>query len=174
MIIRAATAPDLPAIAALVNSAYRGDSSRRGWTTEADLLGGQRTDPAMLADDLARAPRASLWIASALPDAPPLGCVWLDLSDHPRAYMGMLTVSPDAQGTGLGRMLMEKAEAEARAQGAHTMRMTVIPQRHELVAWYERCGYRRTGATEPFPSDDPRFGIPMRDDLTLEVLEKAL
>ena len=55
-----------------------------------------------------------------------------------------------------------------------TMTMTVIDVREELIAWYERRGYRRTGIKKPFPYGDTRFGQPKRDDLRFEVLEKPL
>ena len=58
--------------------------------------------------------------------------------------------------------------------GMPTMRMTVIDIRDELIAFYERRGYRRTGIKKPFPYGDARFGLPKRDDLRFEVLEKPL
>lgn len=165
---------DLPAIAALVNSAYRGDSSRQGWTTEADLLGGQRTDPEILAHDLAATPGARLL---ALRDDPAglLGSVWLEPTGEAGTwYLGMLTIRPDLQDRGLGRSLLQAAEAAAADLGAQRIRMTVISVRAELIAWYERRGYRPTGATQPFPYGDWRFGEPRREDLVFVVLEKAL
>jgi GNAT superfamily N-acetyltransferase len=136
---------ELEAIAALVNSAYRGDSSRVGWTTEADLLGGQRTDPATLRADLAA---------------------------HPGAVL--LTVRPDLQARGIGRRLLQEAERYAAARGGRRMRMTVITVRDTLLEWYERRGYRRTGELSPFPYGKDEFGRPRREDLQFEALEKAL
>jgi ribosomal protein S18 acetylase RimI-like enzyme len=104
-----------------------------------------------------------------------IGCVNVQDEGEGVAYLGMLTVAPDAQAGGLGRRLIEAAEAHARDRiGAHTLRMTVIAQRTDLIAWYQRRGYDRTGATEPFPYGNERFGKPRRDDLTFEVLAKAL
>jgi ribosomal protein S18 acetylase RimI-like enzyme len=158
-------------VAALVNSAYRGDSSRQGWTTEADLLGGQRTDPETLARDLAR-PGARILLLRGAGEL--MGCVWLEPADRDAWYVGMVTVRPDLQDRGLGRLLLDAAESEAAGEGARATRMTVISIRKELIAWYERRGYRLTGETRPFPYGDPLFGEPARDDLAFAVLEKAL
>jgi len=154
-----------------VNSAYRGDSSRRGWTTEADFLGGQRTDPETLARDLAR-PGARILLLRGAGEL--MGCVWLEPADRDAWYVGMVTVRPDLQDRGFGRVLLEAAEREAAGEGARATRMTVISIRKELIAWYERRGYRLTGETRPFPYGDPLFGEPARDDLAFAVLEKAL
>jgi ribosomal protein S18 acetylase RimI-like enzyme len=173
LILPAATA-ELPEIAALVNSAYRGESSRTGWTTEADFLGGQRTDPQTLARDLAANDDAVILTLRDDAPGPLLACVWLEPAEAGAWYLGMLSVAPDQQDRRLGRRLMEAAEAYAAERGAGRMRMTVISIRAELIAWYERRGYRRTGETAPFPADDPLFGIPLRDDLSFVVLEKPM
>lgn len=165
--IRPATSADIPALHALIERAYRGDSARGGWTHEADLLDGQRTDPAALAEMLADPAQVIL-----VTGAPLAGCVALRrLAD--RAYLGMLTVAPQGQAHGLGRTLLEAAEALARCWSAARIEMTVIRQRAELIAWYERRGYALTGETRPFPADDPRFGRP-RQALAFVVLEKRL
>ncbi len=165
---------ELPAIAALVNSAYRGESSRQGWTTEADYLGGQRTDAQTLASDLAANPQAMVMTLREAVGAPLLGCVWLEPADAGAWYLGMLTVRPDLQDRQLGRTMVAAAEDHARGQGAQRVRMTVIQIRDTLIAWYERRGYARTGETRPFPYADLRFGQPARDDLEFIVMEKAL
>jgi ribosomal protein S18 acetylase RimI-like enzyme len=88
-------------------------------------------------------------------------------------YFGMFAVDPELQGGGLGKTVLAEAERIAREQWqCGAMRMTVIEQRAELIAWYERRGYRRTGEYQPFPYGDERFGIPRRDDLRFEVLLK--
>jgi ribosomal protein S18 acetylase RimI-like enzyme len=171
---RPAVAADLPALVELVNSAYRGDSSRRGWTTEADLLGGQRTDVVTLGSQLEAATVLVAEEAGRLQ-----GCVLVepvvDAGREPEAYLGMLTVDPGIQTRGIGSVLLAAAEAFAReAIGARAMRMTVIAQREALIAWYERRGYARTGETEPFPYGDARFGLPKREDLHFIVLRKPL
>jgi GNAT superfamily N-acetyltransferase len=169
-----ASSDDLPAIAALVNSAYRGDASRQGWTTEADYLDGQRTDAATLAADLADNPAAELLMLRDEPGGPLLGTVWLEPAAAGAWYLGMLTVRPDLQDRQLGRALLEAAEAHAAGRGARRIRMTVVNIRDTLIAWYVRRGYAPTGETAPFPYDDQRFGIPRRDDLEFVVLERGL
>lgn len=170
--MRVAEAGDVPALLALVESGFRGDSAKRGWTHEADLLGGQRTDAAALGAMIADPQQTMLLLEEG--DAL-LGCVSVADKGAGRAYLGMLTVSPDLQGAGLGRKLVDGAEAYARdVLGAAVMEMTVIKQRAELVAWYLRHGYADTGREEPFPLDDPRFGLPKTRDLVFVVLAKAL
>lgn len=171
--IRAATTEDVPAIVELVESAYRGDASRVGWTTEADLLDGQRTDAAAVADTIA-AP-ASVVLLSLDEGGRMTACCQVDRRDDGVAYFGMFAVRPDTQGGGVGGELLAEAERYAREEyGATRLEMTVIGQRSELIAWYERRGYRRTGETRAFPYGDERFGIPRRDDLHFVVLAKPL
>lgn len=165
---------DLEAIAALVNSAYRGDSSRAGWTTEADYLDGQRTDPETLRRDLAANPRARVLMLKDGPDEPLLGCVWLEPAKGDAWYLGMLTVTPTLQDRQLGRTMLAAAEAHVAAQGGKRIQMTVVSIRDTLIAWYERRGYAFTGETRPFPYDDDQFGVPRRPDLSFIVMEKAL
>ena len=168
---RPAAPDDVPALHRLVESAYRGDAARAGWTHEADLLGGQRTDQAELRDILADASRV---ILLAEVDGALTGCVQVADQGEGLAYLGLLTVDPTRQAGGLGRLLIEAAEAEARSRfGATRMEMTVIRQRAELIAWYERRGYVLTGETRPFPMDETTFGLSDRD-LTFVVMEKAL
>ena len=166
-----ATADDLPALHALVESAYRGESARRGWSHEADLLEGQRTDLAALEATLAD-PEQHLLVFR---DNEVLrACVALTAKGDGLAYLGMLTVDPKRQGAGLGRLILAAAEEHAAAFGASRVEMTVIAQRSELIAWYERRGYALTGEQRPFPHGDPRFGLPRRDDLIFAVMEKTL
>jgi ribosomal protein S18 acetylase RimI-like enzyme len=171
MQFRRATRSDVPAIVNLVESAYRGDTSRVGWTTEADLLDGQRTDAnevAELVDD----PGARIVLAEGASGL--LGSV-LVRDEGPCVYLGMFAVQPGGQGQGVGRALLAEAERVSREElGRTVVRMTVLVQRAELIAWYERRGYQRTGEHEPFPYDDPRMGLPRRDDLRFEVLRKEL
>jgi len=167
--IRPATDADVPALTLLVNSAYRGDTSRRGWTTEADLLDGIRTSEDQLRE-LLRNPAATL--LCYLSHSALLGCVYLE-NNAPDLYLGMLTVAPDRQSGGIGKQLLAAAEAHGRALGCQFISMTVISVRHELIAYYERRGFHQTGETEAFPMDDPRFGLP-RQPLAFCVMKKAL
>lgn len=169
---RAATTGDVAALHRLIESAYRGETAKAGWTHEADLLGGQRTDATELTAILADPDRVLLL---ALADADLVGCVQVADQSDGLAYLGMLTVRPTLQSAGLGRRLLDAAEATARDHfAAARMEMTVIRQRPELIAWYERRGYAPTGETRPFPLDDERFGQAFRRDLEFVVLEKAL
>ncbi|MGW1071255.1 GNAT family N-acetyltransferase [Streptomyces sp. NPDC002537] len=168
---REATVADVPALVALVESAYRGDASRAGWTTEADLLDGQRTDPdgveAVVTDENSR-----LLVVEC--DGEPVACCQLEHRGA-HAYFGMFAVRPALQGAGLGKVVIAEAERLVRAEwGVREMHMTVIRQRDDLIAWYERRGYRRTGQMSPFPYGDERFGVPQRDDLEFELLVKEL
>lgn len=162
---------DLPDLTALINSAYRGDSSRKGWTTEADLLGGIRTSEESLAETLAKSDATILLHHDEATDAL-IGCVYLEKKGD-LMYLGMLTVSPEIQARGLGKKLMQQAEEYARSLGCRTVEMTVISQRAELIAWYERRGYALTGETRPFPMDDPRFGLP-KTTLGFVVMRKEI
>lgn len=172
---RVARAPDARALVALVNSAYRGDSSRVGWTTEADLLGGQRTDEDALLEFIARGETLGDRAMLVHERHGQIGaCVQLERRDE-SAYLGMLTISPSLQAAGLGKALLAAAENFV-TDGWRSRRitMTVIVQRTELIAWYERRGYVRTGDTAAFPYGDARFGEPKRPDLSFVVLSKPL
>ena len=168
---RSATPADIDAIVALVTSAYRGDASRAGWTTEADLLDGNRIDPEVLRADLAR-PRSRVLLVEA--DDGLHACAHVADEDG-AGYFGMFAVRPGLQGGGLGKRLLAQCERIVGDEwGLPVMRMTVIDVRDELIAFYQRRGYRRTGQFKPFPYGDARFGQPKRDDLRFEVLEKPL
>jgi ribosomal protein S18 acetylase RimI-like enzyme len=153
----------------LVNSAYRGESSRQGWTTEADLLDGTRTDAAAIAE-LMTNPETT--VLKYLEDDKILGCVELR-KENGKLYLGMLTVRPHLQGKGIGKELLKAAEAEAKGQNCSSIFMTVISVRQELIDWYLRHGYQLTGQKKPFAFNDPRFGQP-KQKLEFVVLEKKL
>lgn len=170
MSFRAAVKEDVERIVALVNSAYRGESSRAGWTTEADLLGGQRTDTDEVSSLIAADDSI---ILLCLEGEEIIGSVHLQHGKHV-VYMGMLVIKPGLQGQGLGKKLMQAAEDTAiKMWDVSKMLMNVVTLRHELIAFYERRGYRGSGKLKEFPQD-ARFGIPKVAGLEIELMEKSL
>jgi ribosomal protein S18 acetylase RimI-like enzyme len=168
---RGAAPADVPALLVLIESAYRGQESRRGWTTEADLLDGQRTGAGEL-ERIIATPRSRILLAESGEQL--MACCHVQEQGPGTAYLGMFSVRPGSQGLGIGRRLMARAEQDARAEwGAEQMQMWVIRQRAELIAWYDRLGYRATGEVRPFPYDDPGV-IAKREDLEFVVLAKPL
>ncbi|MFI7356519.1 GNAT family N-acetyltransferase [Streptomyces avidinii] len=168
---RSAVETDVPELVELVESAYRGDASREGWTTEADYLDGQRTDPDGVRAVIA-APDGVLLVVERAGEL--VACCQLEHRGN-HVYFGMFAVRPGLQGGGLGKEILAEAERRARETwGAEEMRMTVVNVREELIAYYVRRGYRRTGELSPFPYGDERFGVPLRDDLSFELLVKSL
>lgn len=171
MTLRQATEADVPALLELIHSAYRGDASRASWTTEADLLDGSRTDADLLRTDLAD-PATTLLVEADADGL--LACCAVALRSGGVAHFGTFAVRPGAQGSGVGGRILTAAETRARAAGCARMEMTVLAQRPELLAWYARRGYARTGGTRPFPYGDERYGRPLREDLEFLVLAKPL
>lgn len=170
MQFREAGPGDVQGVTALIESAYRGAPSRTGWTTEADLLDGQRTDADAIAAVIGAADTVLLLAESA---GELLGCCQLERrADH--AYFGSFAVRPTGQARGTGSALLAEAERRAQTWGVPRVELTVIAQRPELIAWYARRGYTATGEQRPFPYGDERFGVPRRDDLVFTVLDKAL
>jgi len=175
--MRPAGSDDVPAVVALVERAYRGDASRAGWTTEADLLDGQRTDAEAVAALVAGTGSTVLVLED---DGRLVACCHVRSRTAAAApgrwaYVGMVAVDPAHQGAGTGRDVLGAAEAHARdVLAAEQLEMTVIAQRAELVAWYERRGWSRTGERRPFPYGDERFGRPRREDLEFVVLTKSV
>src|SRR5579863_5424039 len=164
MSIRPATIEDIPELVRLVNSAYRGEG---GWTGESHLIGGPRTGAADV-EELMREPGGMLvtdWEEGEL-----AGCVYLK-KEGEKLYLGMLSVWPAMQGAGIGKRLMAAAAGYAAEHGCLVIRITVISVREELIAWYERHGFRRTGEVERFHAGD-RFGT-IKQPLELAVLEKV-
>jgi GNAT superfamily N-acetyltransferase len=162
---------NVPAILHLVQSAYRGDASRAGWTTEADYLDGQRIDAAGILEAI---DKPDSYVLLAKRENVILACAHIERR-HDECYFGMFAVQPGMQGKGMGKALLAHAEQQAsRLWGSLAISMTVIDLRDDLIAWYERRGYARTGAHAPFPYGNERFGIPRRDDLRFEWLTKRL
>ena len=168
---RPASAGEAPRLADFVNAAYRGEGAKRGWTTEAGILGGQRTDAGALREVIEA---AGSRLELAFEGEALVGCVQLVREPSGACYLGMLTVAPDRQAGGIGKALLGRSEELAREWGCRGMRMTVIEVRKELISYYERRGYERTGATEPFPEDDRRFGLPKVRGLRFVELTKTI
>jgi ribosomal protein S18 acetylase RimI-like enzyme len=170
MAISIATSEDIPALVQLINSAYRGEASKQGWTTEANLLKGElRTDEATL-NSLLEIQNAAL-LKHSEEDGTIAGCVYLHKQER-GLYLGMLTVSPVLQGAGIGKKLLAAAEEYAEKNNCPHIFMNVISLRAELIAWYERHGYYQTDERKPFPNDQ-RFGIPTQP-LEFVILEKRI
>lgn len=162
--IRPAVEADFPHLHPVVERAYRGDSARAGWTHEADLVSGERTDLATLRSLLDGDSRLLVaFDAEAI-----LGCVNIASRGDGLAYLGLLCVDPELQAGGIGKQLVAAAEAIARDTFAAThIEMTVIDRRAELIAWYVRHGYAPSGETRPFP-------VPLDPPLSMVVLVKPL
>lgn len=169
---KTANASDVFSLAELVNSAYRGDSSRAGWTTEAELLDGQRTDNDSLLESI-NTPKNQIEMAYD-EKGHLIGCVHIKEEENGVLYFGMLTVSPSLQAKGLGKEIIKHVEEIAQKKNCHSIRISVIPQRKELIAFYERRGFVSTGRYEEFPSHDPRFGVPKVHDLKLQEYLKKI
>jgi len=168
-----ATAADVPELVALVNSAYRGEESRKGWTTEADYIEGQRVDDAAV---LARIADPENVILLVRDDSGELFgcCELLRRAGGKVAYFGLFTITPTKQGAGLGKQVLAWAERYAKESlGISMLEMTVIWLRSELIEWYQRRGYTKSGETRPFPYEQLGEGA-LRDDLYFEVLTKTL
>jgi ribosomal protein S18 acetylase RimI-like enzyme len=168
--IEPATAADVPALNKLVNSAYRGESSRQGWATEADLIDGTRIDEAALLDLIDDTNTTILKYTTE--EGLILGCVELR-KENESLYLGMLTVKPELQTKGIGKKLMFAGEDFAREHGCKKIRMTVVSVRDKLIDWYVRHGYSLTGERKPFKMPDERWGIP-KQPLEFVVMEKVM
>ena len=170
LITRPATRKDIPGLAVLINRAYRGGGSRRGWTTEADLFDGPRIDEKALRE-LMRTPFTRLWCCHEHGRGL-VGCVCLSRPLGDALYISLLAVAPEAQAHGVGRHLLRHADQQARQLRCVRLRMTVLAERPDLLAWYARRGYYPTGEAESFPTGE-RFGQP-RQALQLLTLEKPV
>ena len=161
---------DIPALVALLDSAYRGEGSKQGWTSEADLfIGEKRTDEATVTELMKRP--GAVFLKYMNDEDVIEGCVLLHKKEN-RLYLGMFSVSPSAQGKGIGKKILVAADEYARDQNCSSIYMTVITVRKELIAWYEKNGYSKTGSTVPFPVDE-RYGVPTQQ-LEMLVLEKQV
>jgi ribosomal protein S18 acetylase RimI-like enzyme len=173
MIITPASDLDLDGILPLVNAAYRGIGAKAGWTSENGIVSGTRVDAASI-ESLLDQQRTVILLMRRETGSRPIGCIVVRLDDDATCELSMFAIHPDEQAAGLGRTLLRAAETYAYRNGARLAELTVVHVRDTLIAWYERHGYRRTGATKAFPYHDPSLGQPMRNDLHFVVLAKTL
>jgi N-acetylglutamate synthase-like GNAT family acetyltransferase len=168
-IIRIATERDMPRIVELLNMAYRGDASRKGWTTEADLIAGEvRADEAAVGETMHL--NGSVFLVFEQ-DGKLQGC--MNLQKHgERMYLGMFAVNPDLQGSGIGKKLLKSADVHALEQECRSIYMKVIAVRTELIQWYQRHGYEDTGERVEF-QEDGRTGKHLQT-LEFATLEKSI
>lgn len=166
--ITRATLEDVSALNNLVNSAYRGESSRKGWTYEADLLGGIRITEEELTETIQQ---TDTTILKYTENQEIIACMML-VEKTDKLYLGMLTVSPELQGGGIGKQLLRQAEIVAQQSGLSKIGMTVISAREELINWYKSKGYVDTGEREPF-LEGYHFGAP-KQPLEFIVMEKII
>jgi ribosomal protein S18 acetylase RimI-like enzyme len=163
---------DAPAIVTLVNAAYRGTASRRGWTSEEHLISGERINAEVVLGIL-RDPESIILLMRGQSHLN--ACAHLKKQPNGLVYLGLLTVRPAMQGSQFGRHMLAAAERYSREHlGAKTVEMTVVNLREELIAWYERRGYVRTGEIRPFPYEDKTLGEATRDDLAFIVLRRTI
>jgi len=166
-----ATPEDHSAIVSIVNRAYRGPGDDRGWNTEAHLVAGDRITLPQLRRDLADNPQARLLVCRDA-GGEVRACVWIEPEDDGGWYFGMLAIDPDVQAGGIGKRMLAAIDDHVRSQDGQRLRITVINLREALIAWYERNGFVRTGATEPMPTEG--IGRLLRDDMHFVVLAKGL
>jgi GNAT superfamily N-acetyltransferase len=175
MVLRKVEPADYAEVIDLANLAYRGrEGEVASWNIEKGIVGGQRLDDSLLREELAAKPDGALLVYREEAGGPLLGTAWLNPESDSVWSMGLLTVRPEMQNRQLGRRLLAAAEQYAHDHGAKRMRIGVLHVRDTLIAWYERRGYRATGETEPYPSDDSRFGTPLREDLHFLIMEKEI
>ena len=168
--ITVATIADAAAITALLNSAYRGESSKQGWTTEAHLIAGDVRTKESGVKEVIQQP-GSVILKYTDESGKATGCV--NLQQHnDKIYLGMLSVSPQLQGAGIGKQLLKAAEEYALQVDCKAVYMTVISVRKELINWYERYGYKDTGERKPF-AEDGESGKHLQT-LEFMVMEKIL
>ena len=170
MSISIAQQKDVPALVSLMDNAYRGEGSKQGWTSEADLFKGNKRTDEETVTKLINKP-GSVFLKYTSESGMIEGCVYLHKKES-KLYLGMFSVAPSAQGTGIGKKILTAADEYAKGHHCSLIHMTVITVREDLIAWYEKHGYKRTEKVLPFPVDE-RFGIP-NQPLEMIVLEKSL
>jgi N-acetylglutamate synthase-like GNAT family acetyltransferase len=160
---------DVRELVLLINSAYRGEHSKKGWTTEALLLEGDRMNEASLIQMMKKS--GVLIRKCVTNECAIVGCVYLE-TQQKELYLGLLTVSPDLQAKGIGKIMLNDAREIASHQGLSGLVMTVISLRQELIDWYIRRGFNLTGKKMPFPIEN-KFGTPLQP-LELVELKKTV
>lgn len=165
-----ATEADIPALNVLVHKCYRGPESFQGWTSEANMLDGNRTTPERLAREMSNP--SIKFLKGLNEDGEMIACCLTQQQDD-AVFTGMLCVQPHLQGSGLGKKMMAAVGAWAKENNCSKIKIEVISARKELVQWYERQGFVRTGKATPFPPPTIEFGIP-KDDFILMEMEKPL
>lgn len=169
--LRFAVPADVESLVRLIRSAYRGESSRQGWTSEVDLVGGDRINAEQVLT-MINGPDSIMLVFDK--GSSIIACCHVEDRGSNLAYFGTFAVSPAAQGAGLGRRVMAQAEQSAVLEfGSAVLELAVLAQQEKLIAWYERLGFSRTGETRPFPAD-PEFARPLRNDLHFVILSKNL
>ncbi|HSA56694.1 MAG TPA: GNAT family N-acetyltransferase [Gemmatimonadaceae bacterium] len=157
MIVRRAAPADGSALVRVINRAYR--------VEEFFVVGDRTTD-----DDVARRlalPGAAFLVVDDEEPGRLAGAVFVEVRKD-RGYFGLLSVDPDRQRRGLGRLLVRAAEAHCRAAGCRFMDLDVVNLRRELPGFYRSLGYEDTGSA-PFPA-----GERLRREAHLVVMSKAL
>jgi ribosomal protein S18 acetylase RimI-like enzyme len=168
MPITRAQIADVPALTKLVNSAYRGETSKLGWTSESHLLEGIRIDEAEMGGYFAR---PEICILKYTDNTGGInGCVYLERTVNDRLYLGMLSVSPLLQNASIGRQLLAAADEHARRENCQFIKISVITSRHELIAWYQRRGFMPTGETIPLITEISIAKVPV----DLMIMEKPV
>jgi GNAT superfamily N-acetyltransferase len=171
MSISKAKPQDVQALNTLINSAYRGEESKKGWSTEEKILGGIRIDEETILGYFNQENVQILKYTEA--DDIILGTVYLEIKGQ-ELYLGMFAVSPILQGKGIGKLLLAEAEHIAQQNGCDRIAITVIDCRIELIEWYERCGFAATGNSIAFEEIKDRFGEPKQDNIRLISMVKIL
>lgn len=168
---RLAALADVESLVRLIRSAYRGESSRQGWTSEADLVGGDRISAEQVLA-MIEEPNSIMLVFDEGNSI--IACCHVEDRGGNLAYFGTFAVAPTEQGVGLGRRVMAEAERSAVLRfGSAVLELAVLAQQEKLIAWYERLGFSRSGETRPFPAD-PEFARPLHNDLYFVVLSKNL
>ena len=168
---RFATPDDVPAMLKIINGAYRGVPGTKAWTSEGHLVGGLRVDHERLLHYLSE---KDSWFTLMLLDEKIVGSVYLTRESSDVLYFGMFAVDPKLQAQSLGKTFLAHIEEQARYKMFKRIRITVVHPRRELIAYYERRGFVKTGITEPFPFNNDQEGRPLVENLQMVEMVKTL